>query len=131
MLMTAVRQSSDPSTGVVVERLPRKMTQTKSNEQKPPFRRGWLKNGNSPGDPNTAPRCGAKTRRGTACQSPAMPNGRCRMHGGASTGPRTPEGLARSRRSRWKHGLYSAENIAEEKRVRELVRQSRELLKQL
>ena len=26
-----------------------------------------------------------------------MPNNRCRMHGGKSTGPRTPEGLARIR----------------------------------
>jgi len=32
-----------------------------------------------------------------------MCNGRCRMHRGASTGPRTPQGLARSRRARWKH----------------------------
>jgi hypothetical protein len=37
-----------------------------------------------------------------------MPNGRWRVHGGLSTGPRTPEGLARSRRSNWKHGYYSA-----------------------
>ena len=29
------------------------------------------------------------------------------MHGGRSTGPRTPEGLERSRRARWKHGRYS------------------------
>src|SRR5215212_1797217 len=28
--------------------------------------------------------CGAKTRRGTECKNPAMQNGRCRMHGGAS-----------------------------------------------
>jgi hypothetical protein len=41
-------------------------------------RRGWLKNGNQPGDPQVAPRCGAKTRRGNGCQAPAMPNGRCR-----------------------------------------------------
>jgi hypothetical protein len=115
----------------VVERLPRNMPQTESNEQMAPARQGWLKNGNPPGDPNTAPRCGAKTRRGTACQAPAMRNGRCRMHGGASTGPRTREGLARSRRSRWKHGLYSSEARAEQKRVREFLRQSRELLKQL
>jgi len=60
-----------------------------------------------------------------------MRNGRCRMHGGASTCPRTPEGLARSRRSRWKHGRYSSESKAEQKRVRELVQQSRELLKRL
>ena len=31
------------------------------------------------------------------------------MHGGASTGPRTPEGLAHGRRARWKHGGYSVE----------------------
>jgi hypothetical protein len=50
-------------------------------------RRGWLKNGNPPGDFSTAQKCGAKTRRLTACQCPAMKNGRCRLHGGLSTGP--------------------------------------------
>ncbi|WP_347264297.1 HGGxSTG domain-containing protein, partial [Nitrobacter sp.] len=29
-----------------------------------------------------SPRCHARTRAGTPCQSPAMANGRCRMHGG-------------------------------------------------
>jgi len=72
-------------------------------------RRGWLKNGNPPGDMSKAPRCGARTRRQTPCLGPAMKNGRCRMHGGTSTGPRTPEGLERSRRARWKHGAYSRE----------------------
>lgn len=71
-------------------------------------RRGWLKNGNPPGDLSRAPRCGARTRRATACRAPAMRNGRCRLHGGASTGPKTPEGLERSRRARWIHGFYSA-----------------------
>jgi hypothetical protein len=41
-----------------------------------------------------------------------MRNGRCRMHGGMSTGPRTPEGLERSRHARWKHGAYSRETKA-------------------
>jgi hypothetical protein len=50
---------------------------------------------------------------------------------GASTGPRTAEGLARSKCARWKHGLYSAEALAEQKRVRDLLAQSRELLKQM
>ena len=40
-----------------------------------------------------------------------MRNGRCRMHGGKSTGPRTPEGLERSRKARWVHGERSAETI--------------------
>lgn len=50
------------------------------------------------------PLCGAKTRKGSPCQAPAVwdkannrpRNGRCRMHGGLSTGPKTPEGRARS-----------------------------------
>ena len=41
----------------------------------------------------SASRCPARQRDGAECQSPAMPNGRCRMHGGTSTGPRTPAGL--------------------------------------
>ena len=56
-----------------------------------------------------------------------MPNGRCRVHGGLSTGPRTLEGLERSRRSNWKHGYYSAEA----KQVRRVARQQYRLLRQL
>jgi hypothetical protein len=42
-------------------------------------------------------RCGAKTRKGMPCQAgPFGKGGRCRYHGGMSTGPRTPEGKARS-----------------------------------
>ncbi len=41
-------------------------------------------------------RCGAKTRRGTPCQcKPIEGKRRCKLHGGKSTGPRTPEGRAR------------------------------------
>ena len=37
-------------------------------------------------------RCLAKTRRGTECQRPAITtSGRCRLHGGRSTGPRTED----------------------------------------
>jgi hypothetical protein len=56
-----------------------------------------------------------------------MANGRCRMHGGPSTGPRTAEGLERSRKSGWKHGHYSAEA----KQVRREARQQLQLLRQL
>ena len=38
-----------------------------------------------------------------------MPNERWRMHGGASTGPKTAAGLARIRKARTVHGLYGAE----------------------
>ncbi len=36
---------------------------------------------------------------------------RCRMHGGRSTGPRTPKGLTHSQRARWVHGRYSVERV--------------------
>lgn len=41
------------------------------------------------------PRCGARTRMGRPCRAPACANGRCRMHGGLSTGCRTAEGRAK------------------------------------
>lgn len=72
-------------------------------------RQGRLRNGNRPGDSSVVSRCGAKTRKGAPCRGPSMSNGRCRMHGGLSTGPRTAEGLERSRRANWKHGRYSEE----------------------
>ncbi len=90
-----------------------------------------LKNGNPQGNPMNAPRCGAKTRSGTPCKAPAMANGRCRMHGGKSTGPRTPEGLERSRKANFKHGHYSAESLANRQFVRQLLRNSRETLEQI
>jgi hypothetical protein len=66
-----------------------------------------------------APRCGARSKRtGKPCRAAAMPNGRCKVHGGKSTGPRTPEGLEHSRRANWKHGYYSRDAKAERSRVR-------------
>lgn len=78
-----------------------------------------------------SPRCGAKTRKGTPCRAPAMANGRCRMHGGKSTGPRTPEGLERSRKANWKHGYYSAEAITERQDANRLFRESMDLLRRI
>jgi hypothetical protein len=73
-------------------------------------RRGWLKNGNQVGDFSRAPRCGAHARRTSQpCKSPSMANGRCRLHGGRSTGPRTLEGKARAQKANWRHGEHSKE----------------------
>ena len=54
-----------------------------------------------------APSCGARTRAGGSCLGAAMANGRCRMHGGASTGPRTAEGLARMVAAKTTHGRFA------------------------
>ena len=47
-------------------------------------------------------RCRARTRRGSPCQSPAMKNGRCRMHGGTSPG--APKGNKNALQARALHG---------------------------
>lgn len=42
--------------------------------------------------------CGAKTRKGTPCRRyDIWRSGRCALHGGLSTGPKTPEGREQSR----------------------------------
>lgn len=61
------------------------------------------------------PRCGARTRAGLSCRAPAMNNGRCRMHGGASPG--APLG----NRNAWRHGRYSAEAISHRRELRALI----------
>ena len=80
-------------------------TQNPLQREKPS---GALRNGNPRGNPNAAPRCGAKTRAGCACRAPAMGNGRCRMHGGASTGP-SAAGRARIAAARTTPGRRTAE----------------------
>ena len=59
-----------------------------------------------------------------------MPNGRCWVHGGPSTGPRTPEGLERSRKARWKHGGRSREAIESRREVRAAMWLLRSLLRE-
>lgn len=71
---------------------------------------------------HAAPRCGAQTRTGLACAAPGMANGRCRLHGGKSTGPRTAEGLNRLRAAKTKHGRFSAEMREMRALVRDLKR---------
>jgi len=72
-------------------------------------RPGYLLHEVKRGDPRNAPRCGAKNRRGTPCQSPAMQNGCCRMHGGTSTGPKTAKGITAIRNAHLKHGHRTKE----------------------
>ncbi|WP_308445699.1 HGGxSTG domain-containing protein [Methylobacterium organophilum] len=78
---------------------------------------------------HATPRCCARTRKGFSCEGPAMANGRCRMHGGASTGPRTAEGLARSKRSTWKHGRHSARYVALKRLIKRATRDLEETTK--
>jgi hypothetical protein len=51
------------------------------------------------------------------------------MHGGMSTGPRTPEGIAAIKASRTKHGRYSQASIAARREARQIIRTVRALLR--
>jgi hypothetical protein len=99
---------------------------TNKPHAKPPAGTGWPKMATAPATLAT-PRCGAKTLR--CALSAAMPNGRCRMHGGPSTGPRTEAGKAAIRASRTKHGRYSQATIAKRREARAIIRSIRALLR--
>ena len=60
----------------------------------------------------------AKTRRGTLCQNPAIKGrSRCKLHGGRSTGPRSPEGKARVAAANTKHGRRSRAHVEKVKAI--------------
>jgi len=79
----------------------------------------------------SCPRCSARTRSGAPCKSPAMQNGRCRMHGGMSTDPRTPEGLERMQRANTRHGNYSKESRQLMRALQRLVVEARQTVEEM
>lgn len=87
-----------------------------------------MKNVKRPPGPNPfsgLPRCGAKNRRGTPCQRPAGPKGRCYYHGGApgSGGPRG------ERNGNYRHGFYTKEVIEERRLLQALLKRSRAMIR--
>ena len=63
------------------------------------------------------PRCGARCRRtGSSCRNPSMKNGRCRMHGGKSTGRPIV------------HGMYTGEKKRKYAEAKALLRVLRDML---
>jgi uncharacterized protein YjcR len=74
-----------------------------------------------------SPRCGAKTRSGDPCRSPAVHGKkRCRMHGGAPG-----SGAPKRNQNALKHGVYTRQAIEERKQVQALLQQSRKLLQDI
>ena len=74
-----------------------------------------------------SPRCGAKTRSGSACRSPAV-NGRnrCRMHGGAHG-----SGAPKANQNARKHGLFTRDAVAERRQIQALLGEARKLLEEM
>lgn len=65
-----------------------------------------------------APRCGAKTRAGGACQCPAIRGRkRCRIHGGLSSG--APRG---EQNGNFRDGFWTCEAVQERQWANELVK---------
>jgi uncharacterized protein YjcR len=75
----------------------------------------------------TSPRCGAKTRSGRPCMSPAVAGKRrCRMHGGAA-GSGAPQGNQNALKS----GRFTRQAIEERKQLRALISDSQKLLSEI
>jgi glucans biosynthesis protein len=75
---------------------------------------------------NQSPRCGARTRCGSPCRSPAVKGKRrCRMLGGAAG-----SGARAGNRNALRHGRYSHEMLEFRRMVRELARQRARLVQQ-
>src|ERR1700730_16908414 len=106
--MPADRRSGVPS--------PRELGADKTGEaqrEKPPM--------------NRAPRCGARTRSGKPCQSPAVRGKRrCRMHGGAAG-----SGAPIDNTNALRHGHYTAEAIARRRQLSELIKMARTTLAEI
>jgi hypothetical protein len=75
-----------------------------------------------------ARRCGAKTRTGRPCRSPAVHGRlRCRMHG-CAPGAGGPEG---ERNGNYRHGFYTKDAIARLRAMRDLTREVKDLTRKL
>jgi ribosomal protein L19E len=72
-----------------------------------------------------SPRCGAKTRSGTSCRAAAVRGkSRCRMHGGAKG-----SGGQKGNRNARRHGLFTSDAIAEHRQIRNLLDETRKLMR--
>ena len=79
---------------------------------------------------DTLPICQAKSKQsGQQCRNFSTKGKRvCRIHGGKSTGSRTQEGRQRQEKVNWKHGLRSKKAREESRFIRELIKESKQLI---
>lgn len=74
-----------------------------------------------------SPRCGAKTRSGGKCCSPAVSGKkRCRMHGGA-----IGSGAPKANQNACRHGLFTRDAIAERRGIQALLGEARKLVEEM
>ena len=73
-------------------------------------------------------KCGARNRQGKPCQGFGMGNGRCKFHGGMSSGPKTEAGKRRIAQAHYKHGRYTKKAKRLRKFARLMIAQTRLLI---
>ena len=78
---------------------------------------------NNPMQANIKELCGAKTKNGRPCSNAQMQNGRCRMHGGLSTG--APIG----NKNALKNGMFTKEAKKQRQEISAFLKECRTLLK--
>ena len=67
--------------------------------------------------------CGAKAKStGKPCQRLPCKNGKCKLHGGKSTGPKTEAGRLKCGAVNFKHGRRSKAFLEEKKYLKGLIR---------
>ena len=77
-------------------------------------------------------RCGAKTRRGTACLKPALKGKtRCPLHGGKASGARTIAGRQKLSDSQLRHGKYTKDKLTAQRHAAKVGRRVVAELKRL
>ena len=75
----------------------------------------------------SSPRCGAKTRSGKPCRSPAVTGKqRCRMHGGARG-----SGAPKDNKNALKHGTFTRDAMRKRAALVALIAEAREFLDDL
>lgn len=73
-----------------------------------------------------SPRCGARTRTGTPCRSPAVQGKRrCRMHGGAKG-----SGAPQRNSNALKHGTYTQAAFERRAVLRNMIREAEKLVRE-
>ena len=86
-----------------------------------------LKNGIKPFNLSTLPKCGAKTRSGNPCNHYGNKvNGRCRLHGGGSTGPKRD--TSNINNPNFKTGYHTKDAKHQRKVIADLIKEFKNLL---
>ena len=89
-----------------------------------------LKNGIKPFVLSSLPMCGARTSNGQPCKRYGNRlNGRCRLHGGRSTGPKSDTSKANN--ANFKTGSHTQQAIQQRRKITALIKQCKSFMEKV